>query len=168
MYGCESWTIKKTEHQRIDDFKLGCWRRLLRESSLGSKIKSVNPKGNQSWISLEELMLKLKLQYFGYVIWRADSFERTLMLGKIEGRKIRGQQKTRWLESITDSMAWVWASSRREAWHAEVHGIAKSQTQLSDWTELNWTDWAPKSLWMVTAAIRLKDTCSVKRKLWQT
>ena len=110
--GCESWTIKRAESQSTDAFKHWCFQ-TGKTFALGCKIKPVNPKGNQSWISLEELMLKLKLQYFGHVMWRADSFERTLMLGKIEARKRRGQQRIRWLDGITDTMAWVWASSER-------------------------------------------------------
>ena len=112
MCGCESWTIRKAEHWSTDAFKHWCFQ-TRKTFVLGCKIKSVNPKGDQSWISLEELMLKLKLQYFGHVMWRADSFERTLMLGKIEGRKRRGRQRTKWFDGITDSMAWVWASRGR-------------------------------------------------------
>ena len=110
--GCESWTIKKAERWSTDAFKHWCFQ-TRKTFALGCKIKLVNPKRNQSWISLEELMLKLQLQYFVHVMWRADSFERTLMLGKIEGRKRRGRQRTRWFDGITDSMAWVWASSGR-------------------------------------------------------
>ena len=108
MYGCESWTIKKAEHQRIDAFDLWCWRRLLRVPWTCKEIKPVHPKGNQSWILIGRMMLKLKLQYFGHLMWRTDSLKKTLMLGKIEGRRRRGWEC--WMASLTRWM-WVWANS---------------------------------------------------------
>ena len=156
-YGCESWTVKKAEHWRIDAFELWCWRRLLRvpwtaRRSNQSILKEISPG-----CSLEGLMLRQKLQYFGYLMWRVDSFEKTLMLGGIGGRRRRGWQRMRWLDGITDSMDMSFGELRelvmdREAWRTAIHGLAKRWTPLSDCTELNWLpfrrEWLPTPVFL--------------------
>ena len=167
-FGCESWTIKKAEGWRIDAFELWSWRRLLRvpwtsRTSNQSILKEISTE-----CSLEGLMLKLKLQYFGHLMRRADSFEKTLMLGKIEGRRRRGRQTVGWLDGITNSINMRLGKLQglvmdREAWLAEVYDATESQTRLSEWTELKWTEYIIARTWLSNIILNIMQVFLLKR-----
>ena len=180
MYGCESWTVKKPERRRMDAFELWCWRRLLRVPWTARRSNQSIPKEiSPGWL-LEGLMLKLKLQFFGHLMWRVDSLEKTLMLGGIGGRRRRGRQRIRWLDGITDSMDMGLGGLRelvmnREAWSAAIHRVTKSRTWLSNWPELNQTDveneapilWPPDAKWLIGKDPDAREEWRQERRGWQ-